>query len=104
VADSDQRYRVLCLFSLYYLWQSEAPSAHELGRQLLELAERDGDPTRLILAHYAVSESAAFSGCTCLTCPLLDLGRPAHPFFDLIPGPALTGKTAPTSHRMGKNG
>lgn len=53
VADSDQRYRVLCLLSLYYLWQSEVHSAHELGRQLLELAERDGAPTRLMLAHYA---------------------------------------------------
>jgi DNA-binding SARP family transcriptional activator/predicted ATPase len=53
VADSDQSFHVLCLLSLYYLWQPDVHSAQKLGGQLLELAERTGDATRLMLAHYA---------------------------------------------------
>jgi adenylate cyclase len=53
VADTDQSFRVLCLLSFYYLWRSDMHAARELGEQLLELAQRDGDPTRLMLAHYA---------------------------------------------------
>jgi len=52
VPDTDQSFRVLCLLSLYYLWGSDVHSAHELGGQLLELAEQAGDPARLMLAHY----------------------------------------------------
>jgi tetratricopeptide (TPR) repeat protein len=55
VGDTGQSFRVLWLLGLYYRWQGDLQTSHQLGTQLLELTARSNDPSQLMLAHWAVA-------------------------------------------------
>jgi class 3 adenylate cyclase len=65
VEDAPQLFQAIFGLTAFYQTRSEMSVAYELGRQLLALAERSGDPTLLLLGHMTVGN------------PLYWMGRPS---------------------------
>ncbi len=61
-ASGAQRFPVLRALATYYMNISDFPAAARLGAELLELAEREGDPSILIDGHYVFGAATAFAG------------------------------------------
>ncbi len=62
VGETPQIFPVLWLLALFYGTRGEHQTAHELAEQLLNLAERVGDPVLVALAHYMLGSAALFIG------------------------------------------
>ncbi len=61
--DTPQLYPVLYGLWGYYLVRAEYRDSEEIGRQLLSLAERQGDPDLLLEAHAVSAQNAFYGGC-----------------------------------------
>ncbi len=57
-----QRFPVLRALATYYMNLADFESARRVGVELLELADRDDDPTIRIDAHYVFGAASAFAG------------------------------------------
>ncbi len=57
-----QRFPVIRALATYYMNLTEFEKTVELGRQLIELGEREGDQSVLAEGHYVVGAGTAFSG------------------------------------------
>jgi predicted ATPase/class 3 adenylate cyclase len=67
-----QRFPVLRALATYYTGIAEFGKAAEVGRQLLELGEREGDESIRIEAHYVLGAAISFSGDLDTGLPHLD--------------------------------
>jgi len=62
VGTPTQRFPVLRALATYYMGIAEFAAVAELGRQLLELGEQEGDDSMLIEGHYVIGAATAFTG------------------------------------------
>jgi predicted ATPase/class 3 adenylate cyclase len=73
-----QRFPVLRALATYYMSITDFHQAIEYGRQLLELGEREGDPSIMIEGHYVFGAATAFSGDLDTGLPHLDTAIELH--------------------------
>src|SRR5215475_438096 len=62
VGDSQQRFRALLGLQSVYSNRAELKKAHELGEELLRLAQRMHDPALLLQTHFALGVTLFFLG------------------------------------------
>jgi predicted ATPase len=62
VVNTPQLFQVLLGLRRFYLWRGQLQTAHELGEQLLTLAQSAQDPSRLSRAHVMHAETLYFLG------------------------------------------
>jgi predicted ATPase/class 3 adenylate cyclase len=73
-----QRFPVLRALATYYMNIADFGQAAEMGRQLLELGEREGDESIRIEGHYVLGASVAFAGDLDTGLPHLDRAIELH--------------------------
>jgi predicted ATPase/class 3 adenylate cyclase len=73
-----QRFPVLRALATYYMSITENAPAAEIGQQLLELGEREGDESILIEGHYVFGAATAFAGDLDTGLPHLDKAIELH--------------------------
>jgi len=74
-ADTAELFPVLLALHRFYALRGELQSAHQVGEQLLRLAERTEDPTLLLPAHVAHGYNCFFRGDLVLAREYLEQGR-----------------------------
>jgi predicted ATPase len=75
----------------FYVVRAELQSAWDVGKQLLDLAQHQRDPIRLLVAHWALGQTAMFLGDFVSARAHLEQGLSLynpqhHAFLDFLPG------------------